>query len=66
MSEDERCLDGFHSTECPGCGEARAEPRAEGLRATALGSGYAWFDEKTDRYVIAVDDLRAALEEPTP
>ena len=44
----------------------RAEPRAEGLRATALGSGYAWFDEKTDRYVIAVDDLRAALEEPTP
>ena len=54
MSEDERCLDGFHSTECPGCGEARAEPRAEGL--DVLNARIEWED--------VLDGLEVALSYP--
>ena len=70
MSEDERCLDGFHSTECPGCGEARAEPRAEGLDRSKPCPGdllccrYQGHDGE-HLYPVTWSQY-AALEEPTP
>jgi len=47
------------------CADEANRLRAEVERLRKV-LGYAWFDERTDRYVVAVDDLRAALEEPTP